>query len=463
MHRYEVQLVPPSLAGLKTVNTSSMAMVRIVDEKELRVLYVQGGLTWDYKFVMLALRGDPTIKLTGLTRTSAKSVFRQNIEGSGELLNGFPTTLDELAPFRVVVLSNLNPGELNRAQEELLARFCGELGGGVLMMGGEATFDASWHGSRLEQLLPVVFAASPGVSGLNRLFFIQLTDDGLKHPVFQVDSGSMRETWSKLPAFTQYGRVDSAKPGAQVWAVHGQDQGPKGRRILMAAQRFGAGLTAVICVQNFWRWRLAKDSEPEQFDRFWRQMFRYLADSSRQEVTIHIGDQDLSPPLDVRLSIEREPSPEAMNVGIAKYIVRVENSRKQVVKEQAVELHAKRPLEFFFHAEEGELFTVSVVDANKNAVGTRPVEIKQINVEYLNTARDMDNLRQWAGLSGRLAVKIEDCREPGELVGRIQERVEEARRNTLVRLPAGINGWMLARVLGSLAAEWLLRKKWGLV
>jgi uncharacterized membrane protein len=256
MHNYEVQLVPPPLTGLKTVNTSAFAAVRVKDENELRILYVQGSLTWDYKFVALALRGDPTIKLTGLTRTSAKSVFRQNIEGAGELLNGFPLTLDELAPFRVVVLSNLNPGELTPEQQELLARFCGDLGGGVLMIGGEATFDASWHGSRLEQLLPVVFAANTGVSGLDRSFHIQLTDDALQHPVFQVENGSLREAWKNLPAFTQYGRVDAAKPGAQIWAVHQQDEGPKGRRILMAAQRYGAGLTAVICVQNFWRWRL---------------------------------------------------------------------------------------------------------------------------------------------------------------------------------------------------------------
>ena len=31
---------------------------------------------------------------------------------AGEFLNGFPTTLEELAPFRVVVLSNLRPADL---------------------------------------------------------------------------------------------------------------------------------------------------------------------------------------------------------------------------------------------------------------------------------------------------------------------------------------------------------------
>jgi hypothetical protein len=117
IHNYAVQLLPPNLPGLKCVNMLANTAVRISDEKELRVLYIQGALTWDYKFISLALRNDQTIKMTGLTRTSKQSVFRQNVETAGELMNGFPTTLEELAPFRVVVLSNLRPTDLTPAQQ----------------------------------------------------------------------------------------------------------------------------------------------------------------------------------------------------------------------------------------------------------------------------------------------------------------------------------------------------------
>src|SRR5439155_15700171 len=268
-HNYTVQLLSPELPNVKCVNALATTTVRISDEKDLRLLYIQGALTWDYKFISMALRNDPTIKLTGLTRTSKQSVFRQNVETAGELMNGFPNSLEELAPFRVLVLSNLRPSDLTPAQQEVLARFCGEMGGGLLLIGGQATFDSSWQSSRLEQLLPVVFAANTGVQGLDRPFRVQLTDDALQHPVFQVaDNRPAREIWAQLPTFTQYGRVDAAKPGAQVWALHQSDDGPRGRRILMASQHYGAGLSAVLCIQNFWRWRLSKDSEPQQFDRF---------------------------------------------------------------------------------------------------------------------------------------------------------------------------------------------------
>ena len=463
VHNYTVQLVPPSVPGLKCVETQAATTVRISNEKELRVLYVQGALTWDYKFIGLALRGDPAIKLTGLTRTSSKSVFRQNVESAGELLGGFPTMLEELAPYRVVVISNLRPADLNPAQQELLVRFCGELGGGVLMIGGTDTFDFSWQGSRLEQMLPVVFSPDRGVRGLDRPFHLQVSDEALQHPVFQIrDDRPSRDAWAQLPVFTHYSRVDSAKAGAQVWAVHQEDQGLAGRRILMAAQRYGAGQSAVICVQNFWRWRLAKDCESQYFDRFWRQLFRYLGESGRQDVAIHFASQDLRPRSDVRVVLERQPNPKNIAQAAGKFSVRVESGDKAIIHEQVVELAPARPVELAFRAEKEGLYTVTVLDAMKQAVANRSLEIRDINVELQQTARNMEGLRQWAALSDGLAVKLEDCRDDGGLVNAIRSKIDQVRRNRVLRRPVGVNGWMLALTAGCLGAEWILRKRFGL-
>jgi uncharacterized membrane protein len=463
VHNYAVQLLPPNLPNLKCVNMLANTAVRVSDEKELRVLYIQGALTWDYKFISLALRNDQTIKLTGLTRTSKQSVFRQNVESTGELMNGFPTSLEELAPFRVVVLSNLRPADLTPAQQEVLARFCGELGGGVLMIGGPATFDSSWQSSRLEQLLPVVFSANLGVQGLDRPFRLELTEDALQHPVFQIaDNRATREAWAQLPTFTQYGRVDAAKPGALVWAVHQTDEGPQGRRILMASQRYGAGLSAVVCIQNFWRWRLAKDSEPQQFDRFWRQLFRFLSEVGRQDVAIHLADQELHPQMDVQVVLEKQPNPKNITDPTRRFLVRVEDGQKQLLHEETVELESGRPVDFRFHADKADIYTVTVSDAMKVPIATRPIEIREVNVEFQETARNMETLEQWASISDGLAVKVEDCRDAADLVAQIKAKIEQVRHGKPVRRPVGVNAWLLALVLGCLGGEWLLRKRWGL-
>jgi uncharacterized membrane protein len=463
VHNYAVQLLPPTVPNLKCVNMLANTAVRVSDEKELRVLYIQGALTWDYKFASLALRNDQTIKMTGLTRTSKQSVFRQNVESAGELMNGFPTSLEELAPFRVVVLSNLRPADLTPAQQEVLARFCGELGGGVLMIGGPATFDGSWQNTRLEQLLPVVFSPNRGVLGLDRPFRLELTDEALQHPVFQVaDNRVMREVWAQLPTFTQYGRVDAAKPGAQVWAVHQTDDGPHGRRILMASQRYGAGLSAVVCIQNFWRWRLAKDSEPLQFDRFWRQLFRFLSEVGRQDVSIHLADQELHPQMDVQVVLEKQPNPKNITDPSRKFFVRVEDGQKNVLHEERVELEPGRPVDFRFHVDKADIYTVMVSDAMKVPIATRPIEIRDVNVEFQETARNMETLQQWASISDGLAVKVEDCRDAADLVSQIKAKIEQVRHGKHIRRPAGVNGWLLTLVVACLGAEWLLRKRWGL-
>ncbi|HWX21076.1 MAG TPA: vWA domain-containing protein [Candidatus Binatia bacterium] len=464
VHNYTVQLLPPSLSNLKCVSLLGNTSVRISDEKELRVLYIQGALTWDYKFINLALRKDQTIKMTGLTRTSKQSVFRQNVESAGELMNGFPTTLEELAPFRVVVLSNLRPAELTSAQQEVLARFCGELGGGVLMMGGPATFDGSWQSSRLEQLLPVVFAGNGGIQGLDRAFRLQLTEEALQHPVFQIsDNRPAREAWAQLPTFTQYGRVDSAKPGAQVWALHQSDDGPHGRRILMASQRYGAGLSSIICIQNFWRWRLAKDSDTQQFDRFWRQLFRFLSEAGRQDVGIHLADQELHPQMEVQVVLEKQPNPKNITDTNHKFFVRVEDSQKNLLQEEAVELEPLHPVDFKFHAEKPDVYTVSVTDTLKVPISSRPIEIRDVNIEFQNTARNMETLRQWASVSDGLAFKVEDCPNAADLVAQIKAKIEQVRLGKQMRRTVGVNGWTLLLVVACLGGEWLLRKRWDMV
>ena len=464
VHNYTVQLLSPALPNLKCVNMRGDTAVRVSDEKELRVLYIQGALTWDYKFISLALRNDSTIKLTGLTRTSRQSVFRQNVESAGELMNGFPTSLQELAPFRVVVLSNLRPADLTPAQQEVLARFCGELGGGVLMIGGPATFDSTWQNSRLEQLLPVVFAANRGVQGLDRPFRLELTEEALQHPVFQLaDNRPTREIWAQLPTFTRYGRVDAAKPGAQVWALHQSDEGPEGRRILMASQRYGAGLSSVLCIQNFWRWRLAKESDPQQFDRFWRQLFRFLAEVGRQDVSIHLADQDLHPQMDIEVVLEKQPNPKNVTDTTRKFYVRAEDAQKHLLSEQTVELEPLRPVEFKFRAEKPGVYTVAVLDALKVPIASRPMEVRDVNVEFQSTGRNMETLEQWASVSDGLAVKVEDCRDAAGLVAQIKAKIEQVRRGKQIRRPLGVNGWVLTLVVGCLSGEWLLRKRWLMV
>ena len=468
-HFYTVQIQLPRAAGddsITCLQKAATAQVRITSENELRVLFVQGKLTWDFKFISRALSEDPSVKITGLSRTSTKSVFRQNVENPGELTGGFPETMAEIAPFRLVVISSLNPSDLTPAQQELVARFCSELGGGVLLLGGPETFDSSWQGSKLEQLLPVSFDSTQGITGLDRPFHMQVTDEALQNPAFQIaDQQANRAAWAQLPTFSEYGRVAAAKPGAVVWARHEEDSNSAGKRILMASQRYGAGLSAVICIENFWRWRLAKDTNIQQFDRFWQQLVRYLGQAGRKDVTLSFTDGELRPGSDVHMVVERQADPGTVaqgNAGTAEYKVVVHDPAGKAVLDQKCELVPSRPVDLSFHTEKEGMYVATVQDAHGVEMATRSVDLRSGDVEMEKTARDMDNLRQWAGLSGGEALRIEDCADGGGIMKAISHAIEKSETPRKTVAPAGLNPWVLTALLLSLGSEWILRRKWGL-
>jgi uncharacterized membrane protein len=463
IHSYSVQLVPPNVPNLTCAGMQASTSVRVCDEQEVRVLYVQGALTWDFKFIGLALRKDPTLKITGLTRTSQQSTFRQNVEGAGELTNGFPESLDQLTPFRVLVLSNLRPADLSPAQQDLIGRFCSELGGGVLMIGGSVTFDPSWQNTKLERMLPVLLSTTPAGQNSAHPSKLSLTGDAQKSSVFQLSQdGSSPQLWGQLPSFSEFAAVDSAKLGAQVWMVSSDPAGAARPRIVMASQRYGAGISAVLGVQNFWRWRLAKDADPAQFDRFWKQLFRWLGEVGRQEVNIELSDQPLYPQQEVGVLLELQTSPQTSSETNKQFLVQALDGRRRVIREESLELEPSRQGEFHFRPPKPDLYTVQVLNAARSVVASRPVEVRETNIELAQTARNMETLQQWASVSDGLAFKVEDCPSPTDLVTQIKAKVQEVKRAQQIRQITGLNWMTLSLVLACLSGEWLLRKRWTL-
>lgn len=477
-HNYEVQMSPPNMPELVVGQTSGTAQVDVTNEKDMRILFVQGALTWDYKFILRAIRSDPALRMTGLSRTSDHSTYRQNVEKAGELIDGFPATLDELSPFRIVVISNLKAKDLTPDQQDILTRFCGELGGGVLLIGGSETFDTSWQGTTLEKLLPVTLDPNPGIEGVDQPFHLRLTDDALRSPVFQIaEQSANAAAWTALPSFTHYGRVLSAKLGATVWAEHDSDVGPNGKRILMAEQNYGSGRSAVIAVQNFWRWRLSKDSDPAQFDRFWRQLFRYLGKSNRSGVLIDFTDQEVNPPTDFHMVLERQPetasdvngvtpssSAPAPPVAADNYFVVVKGPDQKEVLNQQVQLPVQQQVPVVFHADSEGLYSISIQDSQKIEVAERSVQIVNNRIELERTGRDMTNLQQWASLTGGTAFPEEDlAADFSPLINALRQQIEHAMEGKVTRRPVGLDWPVLTVLLTCLSLEWILRKRWNLL
>ena len=70
----------------------------------------------------------------------------------------FPVNVVELQNYDAVILANVprGAGGLSEDQQRMLASYVHDMGGGLVMIGGEDAFGAGgWQGSRLEEILPV--------------------------------------------------------------------------------------------------------------------------------------------------------------------------------------------------------------------------------------------------------------------------------------------------------------------
>jgi Mg-chelatase subunit ChlD len=83
---------------------------------------------------------------------------REHIELDVRTVEGFPSDLLSLQNFDAVILQNvpLGLGGLNGDQDQLLASYVRDLGGGLVMVGGDQAFGAGgWQGSKTEKVLPL--------------------------------------------------------------------------------------------------------------------------------------------------------------------------------------------------------------------------------------------------------------------------------------------------------------------
>jgi hypothetical protein len=125
------------------------------------------------------------------------------------------------------------------------------------------------------------------------------------------------------------------RPGAQVWALHQTDDGPQGRRILMASQRYGAGLPRLLRSRIFaGAWRRMRTPRTTAFGGSYRLM-------GRQDVSIHLAEQELRL---IRTSGSCGKAAQSKNIidNNRNFFVRAEYGQKQLLREEALELEAMR-------------------------------------------------------------------------------------------------------------------------
>ncbi|MDF1746857.1 MAG: glutamine amidotransferase, partial [Gimesia sp.] len=290
-----------------------------------RVLYVSGRPNWEFKFLRRAIEEDEFIQLVGLIRIAKKEtkfdfrsregeegnalfrgfdekneadlerydqpVFvRINTQHPDELRDGFPKTETELFQYETIIIDDLEAAFFTQDQLELITRFVSERGGGLVMLGGQESFQkGGYHKTELSRLLPVYFPQQ-SVPASKTDYHFSLTRDGWLQPWMRHHKNEQDEhkRLSEMPPFKTINRVDTTKPGASLAAQ--VNDSSKATFPAIATQRYGLGRVAAVMIGDLWRWRLKEDSTTPQLNKSWRQLLRWMTTDVLEPVDLLVEE-----------------------------------------------------------------------------------------------------------------------------------------------------------------------------
>lgn len=273
----------------------------LVTDPQIKVLYIEGAVRPEFKFLRRFLGTDPNLELATLIQVRPP-LFTAGGTVGGTPLKGFPQTADDFKAFDVFIIGDLDRTYLTKQQMDLLVEAV-RSGKGLLMIGGTSTLGpGGYAGSPIESMLPVTVGPRTKTGQETTPFVPRLTAEGKAHPIFAglvsfFDPDQAASTQStdaeKLPPLQGCVIVEGPKPGAAVLVEHPSRQ-HAGRPIcVLAVQAFGSGRTGVFTADTTWRWymfRRALGAE-SPYHRFWGQLVRWLAGSELREKSTESGVQ----------------------------------------------------------------------------------------------------------------------------------------------------------------------------
>ena len=209
----------PGQPGERVLENNELHAVVQVRNRTEKILYFEGEPRHEVAFMLRAVQHDENLQVVLLQRTAENKFFRRNLDDPLELVQGFPTTREDLFPYRALVLGSVEASFFTHDQLDMIADFVSARGGTLLMLGGRrALSEGGYQGTPLEDVLPVVLNEPGTATPTERLAFVKVapTPAGANHPATRID-GTVEQSaarWDSLPPVSTTNIVTELKPGA---------------------------------------------------------------------------------------------------------------------------------------------------------------------------------------------------------------------------------------------------------
>jgi uncharacterized membrane protein len=445
---------------LVTTNNRLSTFVTVL-KGGINVLYLEGQLRREQKFLRRALDASPNVKLDFWFDRQPRDKW--------------PTAIgDRFAPdkYDVIIIGDLDSDALAKSFWQALADRV-EQGAGLMMLGGFHSFGPGGY-----QLTPLADVLPVAMGRLERQGFgepiskdLQLpgplkmrptTRYGAKLPALQLaPAAENMQTWNELPALDGGNRFRGLKANALILA---ESDGPNPAALLVAG-RWGGGRVLAFAGDSTWHWTMEGFSQ--QHRRFWRQLVLWLAkkdESTEGNVWIRLAPRRYRPGSRVEFTVGAN-TPAGDRVEGATFqaeVTRPDGSR------HPINLSARGPelLGTLLDTTSAGDYTLEVTATEgPQSLGTARARLLvfEQDLELDNPAADPGLLSSLARITAKYGGTALAPEEFPSLLERLNNTPLELETEIETRRDYWDTWPFLLLFVGLLCGEWFLRKRWQLV
>ena len=226
------------------------------------ILLVDSRPRWEWRYIKAIFERD--------TKWETNTVIPQ--EGNefkrGKKKGEFPSTREELLNYDLIILGDINKNLFEQQDMAWIREFVEQRAGGLILIDGRRGGLQSYKDTQLEDIMPVKWKSAAGKRDLKA---ISLTAAGKENIALNLgtEKKENEEVWKELPKFNFMANVE-ALPGSEVLVEEGDEL----KNPLLVFRRFGAGKVFYSASGDFWRWRYKKGDLHHH--RFWNQIVGWI-------------------------------------------------------------------------------------------------------------------------------------------------------------------------------------------
>jgi len=449
------------LQGEENLANNAVSRPLLVKDAKRRILYVEGEPRWEYKFIRRAEDQDPTVQVVSMLRTSENKIYRQGIKDPAELSQGFPVRPEDLFQYSGIIIGSVDADYFTPLQRELMREYVDRRGGGILFLGGRSSLsDGGWSASGLNDVMPTFLP--PGNHNFHRNpATVELTRAGADSPITRLLDNPEKnvERWKKLTYLADYEDPGTPKPGATVLADL-----KSGHRTLplLVTQNYGRGRSAILATGGTWRWQMSEALGDPSHDMFWQQLLRWLVADTPGPVTASTPTRLLSDEGHIQLTAQvhdRQFQPSA-DAHVTAHIVGPQDTNAFVDLTPSQDTPGQFQAEWTAEKPGTYLAEVTAESPDKQPLGSDVLTFQREDgvAENFHTGQNRHLLEQLSAQTGGRYWKQSDLKNLPPDISYSEAGISVRNTDELWNMPI-----IFFLLLALPAAEWLLRRKWGVV